>query len=143
MIELITDYPLAYESNDHNFPHGTKNDNSTNKRFIEELHTLKQGSLNILDLGCSGGQLVVDFINHREGNKGVGIEGSDYSVKRKRANCPEYYNKNLFTADITKPFTVKNIKFDFITLWEVLEHIHKEQLPNCLKILRIILNQTV
>jgi hypothetical protein len=41
--------------------------------------------------------------------------------------------KNLFTCDIKEPFeiiSVDKIKFHLITAWEVLEHIHKDDLDN-------------
>ena len=124
MFKLITDHPIAFESPDHLVPHGTMADNSTNPRFIEEVENYFGGKINFLDLGCSGGQLVIDFANR--GHKAVGIEGSDYSVKHKRANWPKYHNTNLFTGDICKTFVVKDdaepMKFDCITAWEVLEH---------------------
>lgn len=133
MITLITNHPIAYESPDHLYPWGTKQDNSTNSNFVEEINNyFNQGPFNFLDLGCSGGQLVIDMKNLHPNNIAVGLEGSDYSVKHKRANWPKYHNQNLFTCDITEPFHVKkdnnNIKFDLITAWEVLEHIAPEQL---------------
>ena len=129
MITLKTDHPIAYDSPDHIFPWGTKNDNSTNEGFIEEtLDFWKQrgkDKVNFLDLGCSGGQLVIDYIN--KGHLGVGLEGSDYSVTHKRANWPKYYNNNLFTCDVTKKYELfensEPIKFDIISAWEVIEHI--------------------
>ena len=139
MIKLKTDHPIAYESPDHIFPWGTKNDNSTNEGFIEEtLDFWKQrgkDKVNFLDLGCSGGQLVIDYIN--KGHLGVGLEGSDYSVVHKRANWPKYYNKNLFTCDVTKKYELfennEPIKFDIISAWEVIEHIAEEDLPSFFK----------
>ena len=132
MIKLKTKYPIAYDSPDHIFPWGTMRDNSTNEGFINEtLEFWKQrgkDKINFLDLGCSGGQLVIDYLN--KGHLGVGLEGSDYSVKHKRANWPEYHNKNLFTCDVTKEYKLfendKQIKFDVITAWEVIEHIKPE-----------------
>tara|TARA_R110000796_G_scaffold22716_1_gene65565 strand:- start:246 stop:893 length:648 start_codon:yes stop_codon:yes gene_type:complete len=129
MITLKTDHPIAYDSPDHIFPWGTMRDNFTNKSFIgETLDFWKErgkDKINFLDLGCSGGQLVIDYINR--GHLGIGLEGSDYSVKHKRANWPEYHNKNLFTCDITKEYELfeddKKLKFDVITAWEVIEHI--------------------
>lgn len=134
MITLETSHPIAYESPDHIFPWGTKNDNSTNEGFINETldfwEQRGKSKVNFLDLGCSGGQLVVDYIN--KGHLGVGLEGSDYSVVHKRANWPEYYNKNLFTCDVTKPYKLlkdnKEIKFDVISAWEVIEHIAEKDL---------------
>jgi len=82
-------------------------------------------------LGCSGGRQVRDVI--MKGYLGIGIEGSDYSKSRLRAEwatIPEF----LFTADITKRFTIKDggggcLRFGAVTLWEVMEHIRKSDLP--------------
>jgi len=104
-----TKHPVAYESPDHLAPKGTAENNSTNKKFVlhmdAKLHReFTNGTLNIMDLGCSGGQMVADFIALRW--RGVGMEGSDYSLKHRRAHWAELANKNLFTGDITKPFQV-------------------------------------
>src|SRR5687768_8745426 len=134
-VNLETAHPVAFESPDHLIPRGTKADNSTNKKFVSHMAELlsreKPGQHGLLDLGCSGGQLVADF---RElGWLAVGLEGSDYSLKHGRANWPALGGTNLFTCDITKPFQIKThgrpAKFDLITLWEVLEHIPERDLP--------------
>jgi 2-polyprenyl-3-methyl-5-hydroxy-6-metoxy-1,4-benzoquinol methylase len=89
------------------------------------------GTLGSLDLGCSGGQLVKDFTDL--GWMAVGLEGSDFSLKHKRANWPALAGKNLFTCDITKPFKITTrqqpARFHLVTMWEVLEHIHPNDLP--------------
>jgi 2-polyprenyl-3-methyl-5-hydroxy-6-metoxy-1,4-benzoquinol methylase len=135
-IALKTQHPIAYESPDHLIPRGTKADNSTNKKFVrvmaERLTRERSGQEHgLLDLGCSGGQLVKDFSEW--GWLAVGLEGSDYSLKHRRANWPELAGKNLFTCDITKPFQIETkgrpAKFDLITMWEVLEHIPEADLP--------------
>jgi cyclopropane fatty-acyl-phospholipid synthase-like methyltransferase len=136
-ITIKTDYPIAFDSPDHITPWGTMRDNTSNLDFIEEIQTFfkedkEKDNFNFLDLGCSGGQLVIDF--HKRGNLSVGLEGSDYSVKHQRANWPDYHNINLFTCDVTKPYSVYNngeiVKFDMINAWEVVEHIHPEDLSN-------------
>ena len=136
-ITLKTNNPIAFDSPDHITPWGTMRDNTTNLNFIDEIHEFfklnnEVDNFNFLDLGCSGGQLVVDF--HKRGNLSIGLEGSDYSVKHQRANWPEYYNKILFTCDVTKPYTIYNndekVEFDLITAWEVVEHIHPKDLSN-------------
>jgi SAM-dependent methyltransferase len=132
MIKFITEHPIAYESPDHILPWGTMRDNSTNPGFIIEAENMFNGKqFTTLDIGCSGGQLTIDFA--AKGHIAVGIEGSDYSIKHQRANWPEYHNKNLFTADATKPFkfewpTGDTVKFDLITAWELIEHIHPNDL---------------
>jgi 2-polyprenyl-3-methyl-5-hydroxy-6-metoxy-1,4-benzoquinol methylase len=121
---------VAFESPDHQVPHGTKYNNSTNRKFVLLLHDYfrqhaPNRALAMMDLGCSGGQLVADFA--ALGWIGVGLEGSDYSLKHRRANWAELANQNLFTCDITKPFQVQRngqkLECQLITSWEVLEHI--------------------
>jgi SAM-dependent methyltransferase len=132
-----TDYPVAYESNDHRFPWGTKNDNTRSPRFVTacERHFPDQ-ILHYMDLGCSGGGLVFDFL--LRGHKAVGIEGSDFSQKAQRAEWRLLNQHNLFTADITKPFQVystQNVPFlvHIISAWELMEHIREEDLPYLFK----------
>lgn len=130
-MKIITNHPVAINSPDHLYPCGTAMDNSTDHNFIAEIeHYFGNRKINFLDIGCSGGQLVIDFIN--KGHTAIGIEGSDYSVIHQRANWPLFHNKILFTCDATKPYSVLDdndnaIKFDCITAWEVIEHIAPEE----------------
>jgi 2-polyprenyl-3-methyl-5-hydroxy-6-metoxy-1,4-benzoquinol methylase len=130
---------VAFNSPDHIHPHGTRRDNSRNPRFNVKLYWLFQQTktnLTILDLGCSGGGFVRDCLN--DGCLAVGLEGSDYSLKRRRAEwavIPEY----LFVCDVTAPFEVtmrsgtnsspQRLQFDVVTSWELLEHIAEPDLP--------------
>jgi cyclopropane fatty-acyl-phospholipid synthase-like methyltransferase len=90
--------------------------------------------LKILDLGCSGGGFVRCCLD--DGHLGIGLEGSDYSRRFKRAEwrtIPEY----LFTADMTRDFEIlaeekgqmQRVQFDVITCWEVMEHIATPDIP--------------
>lgn len=130
--QVETRYRVAFESPDHLAPKGTAENNSTNKKFVLHMderirRELNAGinTLNFMDLGCSGGQLVADFMKMKW--RGVGLEGSDYSLKFRRANWATLANKNLFTCDITKPYQVMldaaPAQFHLITAWEVMEHI--------------------
>lgn len=135
--KVLTDHKVAFESPDHIHPVGTKNDNSTSLSFIEEVEKLfKKEKLNVMDLGCAGGQLVVDFF--KRGHAAIGIEGSSYNVEHKQVNWSEYYEKILWTADVTKPFLVvdesnQEVKFDLITAWELIEHLLPEDLESFLR----------
>lgn len=135
MIELITNNTIAVDSPDHIQPHGTANDNSTCHEHIDEtiqyfktVHNLDK--ISVLDLGCAGGQLVADYLDR--GHLAVGLEGSDYSAIRSRANWKHLHNVNLFTCDITYPYELRlngeRILFDLITAWEVVEHIARDDL---------------
>jgi len=85
-------------------------------------------------MGCSGGGFVRDVID--EGWLGVGVEGSDYSRKARRAEWATIPD-NLFTYDVTKPFVLSGqdpagirnpLKFDVTTSWELIEHISEPNL---------------
>jgi SAM-dependent methyltransferase len=132
-LDLLTDYPIAVNSNDHIQPRGSRKDNTRSLRFCNacERH-FQRLPLSFLDLGCAGGGLVFDFLVR--GHLAMGLEGSDYSLKNQRAEwrtIPEY----LKTCDIVKPFRLEDRKtrqlkhFDIISMWEVLEHIHQDDLP--------------
>ena len=129
---------VAYDSPDHLFPRGAKNNNSRNMHFNKKLYKLyvekyEAGQLKILDLGCSGGGFVKDCIDG--GCLAVGLEGSDYSKKYGRAEwrtIPQY----LFTCDISRNFDIyfkknsrkERLLFDVVTAWEVMEHISESDL---------------
>lgn len=126
-VKCVTDHPVAFESPDHLCPVGTKNDNSTHGGYIGQVEKFFEGkNINYMDLGCAGGQLVVDLSNR--GHFAVGVEGSDTGRKHKLFNWPQYDGTVLHTADITKPFHIERdgekVEFDMISAWEVVEHIH-------------------
>lgn len=136
VIRLDTKHAVAFESPDHLIPWGTSRDNSTNKKFVKVMREriereFPKATFGALDLGCSGGQLVADF--RSLGWLAVGLEGSDFSLKHGRANWPALAGGNLFTCDVTKPFKItvngQPAKFHLITMWEVLEHIPTQNLP--------------
>lgn len=137
-ITLKCKKPIALDSPDHLHPWGTRRDNSRNPRFITKLERLfGNRQFSVLDLGCSGGGFVRDCFE--SGNVAVGLEGSDYSKKTGRAEW-KTIPSNLFTCDITKPFQLymdrKEAKFDIITMWEVIEHIKEEDLPQLFENIR-------
>ena len=137
-VSLETDYPIAYESNDTISPHGTIRDNTRYPRFVfrcEQIFAQKE-HLNFLDLGCSGGGMVLEAL--LRGHYALGLEGCDESLRQQRAEwrlIPEH----LKTCDISKPFFVKEkntntpVLFDVVTAWEVLEHIAETDLPQLIK----------
>jgi SAM-dependent methyltransferase len=124
-ITIQTEKPIAVDSPDHQYPLGTAQDNSTDPIFNKALFSLIPAhDVRLLDIGCSGGGFVKSILD--AGGFAVGVEGSDYSQKRRRAEwatIPEH----LFTADATVPFQLSQdgepLKFNVITAWEFLEHI--------------------
>ena len=129
-LQIVTNHPVAVDSYDHIKPHGTKQDNTSNNAFVQSVIN-KLGYVKYADIGCAGGWFARAF--HTEGHLGVGVEGSDYSRIHKRAEwgvVPDI----LFTADITKPFHFVNednsvVKFNIMSAFDVLEHIHEHELP--------------
>lgn len=144
MITIQTDYPIAM-CNDHFHPNGTKNDNYSSWDFINEVNSVLGKKISVLDLGCAGGQLVVDF--NFNGDYAIGLEGSDFNIKRCHPNWVKHHGVTLFTCDVSKPFSVLNSyivdcgsggwgccsdeefqQFDLITAWELIEHLTIEEL---------------
>jgi len=131
MITVQTSKPIATDSPDHIQPFGTARDNSVHAVFNQKLYRLiRSHEVRLLDLGCAGGGLVRSILD--DGGFAVGIDGSDYSRVRRRAEWPVIPG-NLFTADITEPFGVledgEAAEFGVITAWEFLEHIREDRLP--------------
>jgi 2-polyprenyl-3-methyl-5-hydroxy-6-metoxy-1,4-benzoquinol methylase len=132
LFRVASDHPVAVETADHKWPHGTLHDNSTNPRFNLKLYDYfgNRPDLALLDLGCSGGGFVRSVL--ADGFTAVGLEGSDVSQKLRSAEwdtCPHH----LMTADIAAPFQVSTaggtpVQFHCITAWEVLEHIPGDKL---------------
>ena len=142
--QVLTDHPVAFHSPDHiQAEHsGSGNDNSINPNFNAKLYQLYPGQkLSVLDLGCAGGGFVKSLID--DGHFAIGLEGSDYSKLRKRAEWATIPD-HLFTADVTKPYAVmltgdsptdamQPIKFDIVTCWEVMEHFSEAELPGVIE----------
>ncbi len=131
-ITIETEHPIAVDSLDHTHPLGSKIDNSSSLAFNRKLFELIPArDVRLLDLGCSGGGFVRSILE--AGGFAIGIEGSDFSLKRKRAEWGTIPN-HLFTADATKPFAIKNcapdpVKFNVVTGWEFWEHIPEKDIP--------------
>ena len=129
---LDTDHPVAIDSLDHIFPLGTRLDNTVNLKFNEKMYALFPGKvISILDLGCAGGGMVKSFLD--DGHIAVGLEGSDYNLRHKRAAWKTDPD-NFYTCDLGFPFVLhtgdnKPYQFDVITAWEFLEHIYESRLP--------------
>ncbi len=132
-IQLVSENRIAVDSADHVFPHGTAKDETRSPSFVQSALNHFQRNIDYLDIGCAGGGLVYDFV--RANCLAVGLEGSDYSEKSKRA----YWNlipNNLYTCDVTKSFKILKEnelqKFDLVGAWEFLEHISERDLPSVL-----------
>ena len=130
-VTLAAERRLAFGSPDHIMPWGTRHDSFTNPRFNKKLWRLYPPTkvVNLLDLGCAGGEFVRSCID--DGHSAIGLEGSDWSKRHRRAAWA-LIEDALFTCDITRPFLLcqdgQPLKFDVITAWEVAEHIKEEDL---------------
>jgi len=144
MFKVLTDFPIAVDSPDHIYPQGTKNilggpyytwSDGFNPFADEVVDYFKKPDLRVLDLGAASGYLVSDFL--KRGCLTVGLEGSNWPVINQVDNWTKLHNKNLFTCDISKPFQIleseKEVKFDLINAWEVIEHIAPENLATFAK----------
>jgi len=123
-VKVKTDHPHPLNSPDYLDPAGSIEDNSSSQYFIYELQKSFHGfPFRVLDLGCAGGQFVVDIYNKGFPWVAVGIEGGNIygmtkefeekecetgalSIARGAQNWKQYEGKCLFHADISKPFEV-------------------------------------
>lgn len=127
-IEVVTSHPIAVDSPDHLYPVGTAQDNYGSQGFCDDVEAFlsEPRPLQCLDLGCAGGQAAVDM--HLRGHISLGLEGSDYSIRMRRANWPMYHGTVLHTCDLSRPFEIlldcDPMQFDLVTAWEFLEHLN-------------------
>lgn len=144
-IKIRTDHPIASDSNDHLFPLGAINDNTSCPAFLKACERIMPAELLLyLDLGCAGGQLVREFIE--AGNVAFGVDGAAAAMRENWAKYPDHY----FGADISHAFTIESpigppgmpICFDVISAWEVPEHIPEERLPQFFQNVRTHLKET-
>ncbi|HET8858462.1 class I SAM-dependent methyltransferase [Marivirga sp.] len=100
---------------------------SSKKKIINKINKGKKGRL--LDYGCGTGYFL-ETMDHN-GWKAYGIEPNE--IARKNANP-----KLNIQADLEE-LKLKNKKFDIITLWHVLEHIH--HINDTIKLLKSVLKE--
>lgn len=129
-LKISTNYPYAFQSQDFLVPKGASEDRTRCPAFVRDVQNLFRRKIRYLDLGCSNGGLVYDFL--LQGNVAFGIEGSDFGLTNQSQHwrvIPDF----LGNADLTKQFQVSDngveSKFDVIGAWEVLEHISAGDLP--------------
>jgi len=143
-IFLKTDYPIALDSPNHIDPYGgTQQDKFKGDIFARQLLEKFPNRRKLLDLGCATGTIPESM--RFAGMLAVGIEGSNIpQIKKIEAwsRCPEI----LRTCDISRNFEVtdlngNHIKFDWVTMWDVLEHIHPDRLNICFNNIRKLLNR--
>jgi hypothetical protein len=130
-VDLQTDYVLASASNDHINPESTIEGIVRPAYFVRDCIRQLGPEIKCLDLGTGAAGLVFEFAMNDI--FAIGVDGSDFCRKNGVGYWP-LLNDNLFTCDITKPFTFLSkeghvpVNFDIVTMWEVLEHIAESDL---------------
>lgn len=131
---------IAIDSPDHLCPVGCVNDNFSSHGLIEEvIQYFGDRKITALDLGCAGGQFVVDFIYR--GQNAIGLDGSSHVLLGSgKENWEKYFNTNLFLCDLTEEYQLYEndvpLKVDYIHSEEVFEHIHPDKLDVFLQQIR-------
>lgn len=130
-IQLVSDHPIATDSNDHITPDSTQEGVVRPTLFVKHCLDIVGKDCSLLDLGTGGAGLIYECLLN--GINAVGIDGSDYCFKYGLGYWP-LINDHLYTCDITKPFKFVDqeagspLEFNIITMWEVLEHIQESDL---------------
>ncbi|MEO6147406.1 MAG: methyltransferase domain-containing protein [Sulfuriferula sp.] len=130
-IRLDTAHSIAFTSNDHIAPDSTVEGVVRPTRFVRHCIDILGQDIRCLDLGTGAAGLVFEYVMN--GVVAIGVDGSDYCKRNKVGYWP-ILPDNLCTCDITQPFRFmhaddgSSVKFDVITMWEVLEHIGEKDL---------------
>jgi 2-polyprenyl-3-methyl-5-hydroxy-6-metoxy-1,4-benzoquinol methylase len=127
-MEILTNKPIAIDSNDHIKPHGALNTAHNGEEFFIKLKEEFPGLHKVLDIGTGPGVFVTNGLSH--GYDIYGIDGTD-AVERFN-DWVELKDHRLFHTDLQVPFTlVENgalVTFDLITAWDVMEHMTEEKI---------------
>jgi 2-polyprenyl-3-methyl-5-hydroxy-6-metoxy-1,4-benzoquinol methylase len=124
-LKFTTKHPIAY-GQDSLDPESTREGTMRPNNFVKHCIDILGKDIKTLDLGAGPAGLVYEWIFN--GVSAIGIDGSDH-CKKHNIGFWNYIEDSLFLADITKNFDLffkdnnkKNVTFDIITMWEVLEH---------------------
>lgn len=150
-MNVITKHPRINSQDYHN-PCGAKQDNHSNEVYIKEICQLfNNAPFSYLDLGCAGGQSVIDIAQKGYVSAGIDGCGKDRILEVSTSegvtnNWTRYSDKNLFSADISQPFRIVDennqaIKFDLITAWDFLEHPTQDEIPQVISNIKGHLSQ--
>lgn len=138
-MKIKTNKQLVTESQDYINPIGNTGDNHASPDLLIEVENYFGRKLDLMDLGCAGGQFVVDA--NVAGNLAVGVDGVDHVLNNSQTagyhNWSQFYDKYFFLADMGQHFELQDDndvlhKFDLISAWEVVEHIFPENMDNFL-----------
>ena len=142
-MKIVTDHPIAVDSNDHMRPHGAIHDFSDATEFCEYVLDLWPEKKWLLDLGTGSGTVVKTAIEAGMINA-FGIEGSDAPRKQGLGAWPELGDERLFNADLRYPFEIRPdhdtmdwiYEFDIITAWDVMEHMTEDTIDRVMENIR-------
>ena len=142
--QLVSEHLISNNNADQVHPRGIKNDNTRHLRLVNTMENHFKKKISHLDLGCGGGGLVFDFLVN--GHTSIGLDGSDFAKKGSLHHW-QIIKNNLFCADITKKFFIKDfhsskvISFDLITAFEVLEHLEESDISGLINNLKENMHQ--
>jgi len=115
MTKIITNKPIAVDSLDHKHPYGVINDNNSAFQYIMEVKNyFKNNKISVLDLGCAGGQIIVD--HHNLDDFAVGLFNKDkwkQIFKDNGFEMTEYIFKTLPRQDLL-PHLIPNYRNGFV-----------------------------
>jgi 2-polyprenyl-3-methyl-5-hydroxy-6-metoxy-1,4-benzoquinol methylase len=137
---IITQNPIALDSNDHLHPSGCINDHHDATEFCDYLIKHWPNRKTLLDLGTATGTVVSSSVERNF--DAFGVEGSDapkrMQLEKGEGPWVKYGGIRLFNADIRYPFQLyrennERAKFDIITAWDVLEHMTEKTINTVLE----------
>jgi len=102
------------------------------RETIERFPLEEDERINWLDLGCAGGHFILDVNDQKETDVCIGLDGSVGVYKQESWSSGENTDV-LNNADLSKEYSIeyedgKQVEFDVITAWELIEHFNEPEL---------------
>jgi 2-polyprenyl-3-methyl-5-hydroxy-6-metoxy-1,4-benzoquinol methylase len=106
------------------------------------LPEISNADICLLDVGAGQGDFLLMLKNSKECSR-LSLSGIDYKINPKVASDFSAININLFPGDLESYLTAassSNVRYDIVTFFEVIEHIHPDLLTKMPALLAGILN---
>ncbi len=127
MVSNFWDYESQFSDNYFSYEHG--------RPIVEEIKPYLKGASRVLDYGCGPGYLVENFLE-----SGFKTAGMDSSVESRQRVAERFSGEaNFLGAFSDEELAASDLRFDAVTVIEVIEHLYDPWLDDLLERLKLVL----